>query len=286
MTKGLDPINNFYERTIFRFECDGGQVGLDFYPPRAKWSRLSADWRGRPIVIIVCGMSGVSLAPAICRMCEQFWDQYRIRTLVANRRGFAGVEITGNYPLSWIRWEDMDEIIDYLALDREDTIGSRIFLYGHSLGGAFVHLYNGVKGKSGALNRLDGAISVSAPYEMVDTVKKLSKVKIIDYTLVSGLKRKMTEYRRHPTVLRCMKEKGITEGKQNLQKTKNLMLFEFNLIQMSSTLRRPSSSLTTSSPASTMAAETERSIMRPSAQTEGFSTSGSPLCASAAWTTW
>ena len=128
----LQPVNQFYERLIFKFKSDGGQVGLDFYPRKEIWAKFSQSWSQRPFLILSPGLSEISLRPTLISICRQFWEQYKIRTVVANRRGYAGVEITGNYPLSWIRWEDMDEIIDYLALEREDTRESRFFMYGHS----------------------------------------------------------------------------------------------------------------------------------------------------------
>ena len=213
----LNPINKFYERTIFKFKSDEGQTALDFYPPKAEWSKHSPDWEGKPFMIVVPGLSGSSLKPALYRTCRQFWEKYKIRTLVANRRGFAGVEITGNYPLSWIRWQDMDEIIDYLALEREDTRGSRIFLYGHSLGGAFVHLYNGEKGRSGSLNRLEGAIAISTPYDLVTTIDKISRNLVVDQVLLKGCFLQLNESKKNPRFIRVMKEQGVTEGKSNVR---------------------------------------------------------------------
>ena len=211
----LKPINNFYERVVFKFKSDGGQTALDFYPPVAEWRKHSADWSGKPLMIVVPGRSGTSLNSALFSTCSQLWQKYKIRTLVANRRGTAGVEITGEYPLNWIRCEDMDEIINYLALGREDTKGSRIFLYGHSLGGAFVHLYNGEKGRSGASSRLEGTIAVSTPYDMVKTVDKIVKNYMVDQVILKGCILKFRKCMKNPRFLRIMKEKGVTPGNQS-----------------------------------------------------------------------
>ena len=208
----MNPINKFYKRVMFKFKSDGDQVALDFYPRKEVWSKHSADWTGKPFMIIIPGLSEASLKPAVSRTCHQFWQKYKIRTVVANRRGYGGVDITGDHPLSWVRWEDMDEIIDYLALEREDTKGSRFFMYGHSLGAAFVHLYNGVKGKSGALNMLEAAIAVSSPYDFGSSGKKIAKNLVIDQVLLKGCFLQLDESMKDPRFVTVMKQKGITKG--------------------------------------------------------------------------
>lgn len=154
---------DFFTRKVYRFK-DGGEVAMDFYPPivksslkkptkeqkamdtpemEGKWE-LSETPKGQgPLVIIIPGLSGTSHEKYLTSACREFWNSpLKTRSLIVNRRGYSGIEIKGKYPMSWIRWEDIEDIVYWLRTVRKEK---EIFIYGPSLGGNYAHWHCGRK---------------------------------------------------------------------------------------------------------------------------------------------
>lgn len=142
--------------------------------------------------------------------------------MIANRRGYSGIKVKGDHPMSWIRWEDIEEIIFWLRTARKEK---EIFIYGASLGGNYAHWHSGrvselesgaalrkdfgeghlvdhyphliklghAKGTRvsslGPLSSVDGYMAISAPFDMNASVSRLEKSYILDKTLTGGLKK-------------------------------------------------------------------------------------------------
>ena len=211
-------VSELFDRHIFKFP-DGGQVALDFYPKNdvkgsseaLKINQSSTD--NRPIVIVVPGAAGDSSDPYLVRICSQLYEDFGFRSVIANRRGSCGLEITGDYPLSWVRWQDMDLIIDYLKDERPDTKSKPLYMIGYSIGANFVQLYAGTKGELGQKTRLDGAIAVSAPYEMAMVNERAKHFGGLgEKVLLRSLKALFLKHINEPRYQKFLKSKNIDEG--------------------------------------------------------------------------
>lgn len=120
-----------------------------------KWELKDAPKNQGPLVIIVPGLSGTSTEGYLTSACEELWNSnLKIRSVIANRRGYSGVDLSGPHPMSWIRWEDMEDIIYWLRTVRKER---EIFIYGASLGGNYAHWHSGrvAELKNGAPLRQD-----------------------------------------------------------------------------------------------------------------------------------
>ena len=228
---------NFFTRRVHQFK-DGGRVAIDFFPPlvesklknpnlddmgkdtpemQGKWEVTKAPSEQSPLVIIVPGLSGTSTEGYLTSACEELWNsKLKIRSVIVNRRGYSGVELSGPHPMSWIRWEDVEDIIYWLRTVRKEK---HIFIYGASLGGNYAHWHSGrtaelqngaalrhdfgeghlvddyphllAQGYSkgsratslGPLASVDGFIAVSAPFDMHKCVSRLEKSRILDTVL-------------------------------------------------------------------------------------------------------
>lgn len=219
-----DPIEDHYTRHIFKFK-DGGKVALDYYPKREilnkKFSNSKSKIDSIPLVIIVPGLSGNSTDRYLLDTCRVLWEEKGYRSMIANRRGYAGVEICCKHPMSWIRYEDIDDIIQHL-MDEDESNHCNLYLMGYSLGGNFVYYYTGVKKQLGHDLHIKGAIAVSAPFEMHMSLIKLQKNFIIDRTLVGGLKKTAKENSGNKAFNDYLASKGMKVGK--------LIIFNFKRI--------------------------------------------------------
>ena len=256
---------DFFTRRIHKFP-DGGEVALDFHPPlvpsklknptreqkikdtpemEGKWELESAPEGQGPLVIIVPGLSGCSHDKYLTSACREFWNsKLKIRTMIANRRGYTGIDIKGKYPLSWIRWEDIEDIIYWLRTVRKEK---EIFIYGASLGGNYVHWHSGRKAELetgaplrrefdeghlvdhyphliasghqlgtrvfslGELAEVDGFISCAPSYDLAETTRKFEKKAKLDKGLLFALKTAYFKFRKrkNPKFLAFCQEKGI-----------------------------------------------------------------------------
>lgn len=206
-------LEDHYDREIFGFE-DEGRVAVDFHPKmEVMKSCLSVEeMRKRPVVIMITGLSGDSTDRYLMDTCVEFWEKKRYRCVVANRRGVAGIEVSGKYPFSWIRYEDLDVIIEELQA-RNDFKQANFYMLGFSMGANFVHYYAGEKAKLGHEMKIKGAISISATPEMATSQMKLSKKFFIDPVLLAGVKGVCHSHRHNPKFMEAMKVHGVTFGK-------------------------------------------------------------------------
>lgn len=216
--RSKDPIDQHYDRQIFKFK-DGGKVALDFYPKRSVLEKKLTDKDDKinktPLVILVPGLSGNSTDRYLLDTCRVLWQEKGYRSMVANRRGYAGVELCCKYPMSWVRYEDIDEIIHHL-MDIDETNHCNLYLMGYSLGGNFVYYYTGRKQELEHDFHIKGAIAVSAPHEMYKSILKLQKNILIDKTLVGGLQRSAKVNSKNKYFRDYLKQKDLTLGK-NIQ---------------------------------------------------------------------
>ena len=203
-----------------------------------------------PLVIIVPGLSGTSHEKYLTSACQEFYkSKSKIRTLICNRRGYSGVEIKGDYPMYWIRWEDIEEIVYWLRTERKEK---EIYIYGASLGGNYAHWHSGRiaelengaelrKGEGhlvdhfphlieaghqkgtrvkslGPLVNINGYMAISAPFSMGDSVTRLAKSRILDSVLKGGLQKAGDRHKHNPKFLAHLKTKGIDISKMSTLK--------------------------------------------------------------------
>ena len=229
------PVEATFHREIFEFE-DGGKVGLDFFP-RSEFNGEAKNLTDRgsestkttplvtkkPFVIVIPGLAGYSQNPYIVRACEQFYSEYGFKSVVANRRGSGGVPISGKYPCTWVRNEDLDTIIEHLQA-REDLKDSPMFMIGFSLGACFTHFYAGRKGELDQRVHLEGVVAVSPPYEMAIGYKRLKRFNYFDQYLLKGAQELFNSYRDNQHFLDHMEKVGVTKADVDESKT----LYEFD----------------------------------------------------------
>jgi hypothetical protein len=231
---------------------------IDTPEMEGKWELSETPEGQGPLVIIVPGLSGTSHEKYLTSACREFWNSpLKARTMIANRRGYTGLEIKGDYPMSWIRWEDIEAIVYWLRTVRKEK---EIFIYGASLGGNYAHWHSGriaelengaelrkdfgeghlvddyphlieaghEKGTRvsslGPLSKIDGYMAISAPFCMQSSVKRLEKSMIIDAALKGGLSTTCKSHVHNPLFLKALDKMGINKGKISLK----LLFSDFN----------------------------------------------------------
>lgn len=206
-------FEDHYDRELFSFE-DGGKVAVDFYPKMEvlKGCMSVDEMKKRPVVIMITGLSGDSTDRYLMDSCFELWQKKRYRSVVANRRGVAGIEVSGKYPFSWIRYEDLDVIIEDLQ-KREEYKQANFYMLGFSMGANFVYYYVGRKGELGHEMKIKGAIAISATPEMATSQLKLSRNPFIDPVLLSGVKGVCNSHRHNPKFVEAMKIHGVSFGR-------------------------------------------------------------------------
>ena len=125
------------------------------------------------IVIINPGFSGKSSERYTLEAMKQMWQKDKIISLLANRRGMADhLPHKGPTPFSWLRYDDLDEIIDYLNqnYDKPD-----IFLLGFSLGACSTINYLSHKAREKEETGILAAIAISPPWGLKESQVKISK---------------------------------------------------------------------------------------------------------------
>ena len=190
-------INFHYAREKLIFS-DGGQVYLDYYPKNFANLEL-------PILIIIPGLNGGS-GESYVGFAALEAEKKGFRSIVYNRRGFEGIELTGRYILSWPRIEDFDEVI---AEIRKKCPTSKIFTMGFSMGSNFTQFYLGVKGKNGERVQITASVTVSPPHNLARASCKADNNNLVRKALLKNCMDLISNNKDSEVLKIAVQEKGL-----------------------------------------------------------------------------
>lgn len=104
------PVRDYskdYRRLIVPFR-DGGQSALDIYPK-------SSTQLTNSTIVIFPGLNSTGPDIYIRETAIELYKTTGLTVAVFSRRGYSGVEVTGDYPFLWTHFEDCDDINRYLV---------------------------------------------------------------------------------------------------------------------------------------------------------------------------
>ena len=194
--------------------ADGAEIGLDYFP-REQADKPVGD--GEPLVVLVPGMGFEADFVNCDKFGEKLWTEYRIRSVVLKRRGYEGLACSSeSTAMSWLRVEDLDEVIDYLKQAKR-TRACRLFLAGFNFGAHFCHVYSIVQSALEPKRRrkVEGVISVSAPdlskleRDVFGKEYIKSKKSVMERTKVRSLDKEITKRLRTAFLKAYEKEKNF-----------------------------------------------------------------------------
>ena len=161
-----------------------------------------------PIVIIIPGTGGTSCDVYLLNAARYLYKEHGFRSVIANRRGYAGVPITGKAPLSWVRYQDTDDLVEYLQKVKRYEY---IFIMGFSLGGCFTVNYLADRALRGEFDGIYGGISVSPPWCLMNTELKVSKKGYVEKYFVTAMQARIKSHIDNPVFRKYLEEVGIDE---------------------------------------------------------------------------
>lgn len=146
---------------------DGGEIALDYYPK--DFNKLDT-----PILIIIPGLNGYTEDSYCLYIAKRAMDKLGFRTVVWNKRGYAGIPLKGKHWVQWSRYQDFESVIQHL---KNNNPGSLIFTMGLSMGANFTEFYLGIKGSMGEPTGITASVAISPPHNMYFGARKVAKNK-------------------------------------------------------------------------------------------------------------
>jgi predicted alpha/beta-fold hydrolase len=151
-----------------RFALKGGDTML------AMLDRPAAPQAGRPLVLLIHGVPGSEASPYMMRMSGTLLDKgYHVLRLNMRGAGPSRTTCGGQYSAGSSR--DLAELIGLLPADLTAT---GLAAVGYSVGGAILLKY---LGEEGSAAKLGAAASISAPIDLLGTVRSLMRPRNLPY---------------------------------------------------------------------------------------------------------
>lgn len=168
-----------------------------------------------PLVVIIPGTASESNDRYMIDFVTGLWKRYGLKSVVANRRGFCGMKLKGNHPLSWVCYDDLDDILEFLS-NYGPTAGRPIYLSGISLGGSYCLSYLALKAEQGKKVNVQATAVVSPCWSFSATQIRISTLPSLDKHIVSQFKEKMYKHKGDPVYEQWVKDMGLTHGKKSI----------------------------------------------------------------------
>lgn len=188
-----------FSREIFQYE-DGGETALDYYP--RDFNKLDG-----PILVLIPGLNGETEDHYISYTARHAFDQLGFRTVVFNKRGFAGVPLKGKYIVPWTRHEDFEAVLAHL---KKNSPGSLVFVIGFSMGANFTEFFLGLKGERGEPSGVAAAVAVSPPHNMFLGSKKVTKNKALTKAVLRETTTHILKHENSEALASMLEHCGIT----------------------------------------------------------------------------
>ncbi len=189
----MDTKTKFH-REIFTFE-DGGEIALDHYP--LHFAELKS-----PILILIPGLNGDTRESPVSYAARRAWEVHGIRSVVYNKRGYAGLVLKGEHVFSWDRDDDFLDVINHLKAKHSNV---PVLMMGFSMGANFVQFY---LGKCAEKNRSPGifsCVAVSPPHNFEKGSVKMTRNKLISYLLLKYFVKRIVNDRNNPVLQKLLK---------------------------------------------------------------------------------
>ena len=198
-----------YRREVFPFP-DGGKIGLDFYP--ANFDELNC-----PILVILPGLNGNQHDSYVVYAARKALEMLGCRSVVYNKRGFAGVPLTGKFVLSWPRVEDFLLVVKHL---RKTYPAAPLLTMGFSMGANFTELFLGETAKAKEDLGITASVAVSSPHNPSLGSHKIDKSLLVRESLVNSCVKEILKNEHTDTMQALFREIGMDA--RRLKKVKKI----------------------------------------------------------------
>ena len=178
---------------------DGGQIYLDYYPSNFE----DLDW---PILVIIPGLNGGSGESYVGYTALEA-QKKKFRSVIYNRRGFEGIELTGKHMLSWARIDDFDEVLNEIR--KKSPSSSNMYSIGFSMGSNYTQFYLGEKGKNGENVQITASVTVSPPHNLAKGSHKIDASTLVRKALLKSCMEIILVHKDSEVLKRAIEEKGL-----------------------------------------------------------------------------